>query len=329
MTPQIAKAVKTEKGAKAAKAVKAVKAVKAANIAKASKSARSAKTTQASPTARVTPPGPFGRVKWAANRALLKSVGRLSKGVRIGYRYGFDSGTMLDYVYVNKAQGALGVGALIDRIFLNAVGWRAIRARRALLLATLDEEILARGGSGGQDGRGGSVFVLDVAGGPGRYLQQLIAGHPEGRVRVECRDLAEAGLRQGELLARERGLSAEVIAYEVGDALDPKPPSSGAPDVIVVSGLYELLLDEHRIRESVQRLRGLLAPGGSLVFTTQTRHPQLDYIAHVLPNRDGELWEMECRSVEEAERWARDAGFGEVESAMEAVGLFAVTVARG
>ncbi|WP_328708061.1 class I SAM-dependent methyltransferase family protein [Streptomyces mesophilus] len=271
----------------------------------------------------MTRPGPLGRVKWAANRALLKSVGRLSKGVRIGYRYGFDSGTMLDYVYVNKAHGAVGIGLAIDRIFLNAVGWRAIRARRALLLATLDEEILARGG------RDGSVFVLDVAGGPGRYLQQLIAGHPEGRVRVECRDLAEAGLRQGELLARARGLSTEAISYEVGDALDPKPPSSGAPDVIVVSGLYELLLDEHRIRESVERLRGLLAPGGSLVFTTQTRHPQLDFIAHVLPNRDGELWEMECRSVEAAERWARDAGFGEVESAMEAVGLFAVTVARG
>ncbi|MBC9711323.1 class I SAM-dependent methyltransferase family protein [Streptomyces sp. TRM66268-LWL] len=271
-------------------------------------------------TSHVTRPGPLGRVKWASMRALLKSAGRLSKGVRIGYRYGFDSGTMLDYVYVDKAHGAAGIGVLIDRVFLNAVGWRAIRARRALLLATLDEEIHRRGRN---------VFVLDVAGGPGRYLQQLIAGHPEGRVRVECRDLSEAGLRQGELLAQAKGLGADAITYEVGDALDPKPPSSGAPDVIVVSGLYELLLDEEVIRASMERLRGLLAPGGTMVFTTQTRHPQLDFIAHVLPNREGKLWEMECRSVERAEEWARAAGFGEVESAMETVGLFAVTTAKG
>ncbi|SDJ78094.1 class I SAM-dependent methyltransferase family protein [Streptomyces indicus] len=270
----------------------------------------------------VTRPGPVGRVKWALMRGLLGSVGRLSKGVRIGYRHGFDSGVMLDYVYRNKAQGIAGVGWVIDRVFLGAVGWRAIRARRALLLATLDEEILRRAGSGR------SVFLLDVAGGPGRYLQQLIGGHAAGRVRVECRDLAEDGLRLGERLARERGLGPEVIAYEVGDALDPKPPASGAPDVIVVSGLYELLLDEEVIRASVERLRGLLAPGGTLVFTTQTRHPQLDFIAHVLPNREGKLWEMRCRSVEEAEGWARAAGFDEVESAMEAVGLFAVTTAR-
>ncbi len=240
--------------------------------------------------------------------------------MRIGYRYGFDSGTMLDYVYVDKAHGWAGIGFVIDRVFLNAVGWRAIRARRALLLATLDEEIVRRRGQ---------VFVLDVAGGPGRYLQQLIAGQPEGRVRVECRDLAEAGLRQGELLARARGLGPESIAYEVGDALDPKAPTSGAPDVIVVSGLYELLLDGAEIEKSVERLRGLLAPGGTLVFTTQTRHPQLDFIAHVLPNREGQLWEMRCRSVEEAEGWARAAGFEEVESSMEVVGLFAVSVARG
>ncbi|MFI6942364.1 class I SAM-dependent methyltransferase family protein [Streptomyces sp. NPDC050418] len=275
-------------------------------------------------TSHVTRPGPLGRVKWAAMRGLLGSVGRLSEGVRVGYRHGFDSGTMLDYVYENKARGFAGVGWVIDRVFLNAVGWRGIRARRELLVATLDGEVQRRRRRAARQ-----VFVLDVAGGPGRYLQQLIAGLPRGHVRVECRDLAEAGLRQGEVLARQQGLGADVLAYEVGDALDPKPPASGAPDVIVVSGLYELLLDESVIQGSLERLRGMLAPGGVLVFTTQTRHPQLDFIAHVLPNRNGELWEMRCRSVAEVEGWARAAGFGEVESAVERVGLFAVTVARG
>ena len=257
--------------------------------------------------------------QWAAMRLLLGSVGRLSEGVRIGYRHGFDSGQMLDYVYVDKAHGALGVGRIIDRVYLNAVGWRAIRARHELLKDVLRKEIAERGGD---------VFVLDVASGPGRCLQDLVEEHgdgPDGSLRVECRDLDRAGLAQGEERARERGL--EGISYVHGNALDPLP-CDPAPDVIVVSGLYELLLDDAVIAASVQRLRGLLAPGGVLVYTTQTRHPQLAFIANVLPNRDGTLWVMKCRPVELAEEWAAAAGCTGVASRREAVGLFTVTTAR-
>ncbi|ARX86421.1 alpha/beta hydrolase [Streptomyces alboflavus] len=259
---------------------------------------------------------PLRNLKWAVMRGLLSTVGRSSRGVRIGYRHGFDSGTMLDYVYVNRAHGVLGLGRLVDRVYLNAVGWRAIRSRRELLQDVLREQVAARPDR--------EVLVLDVAGGPGRYLQDLAAAHGPRRVRVVCRDLAVAGLRQGERLAQERGISN--ISYETGDALDPKEPDAGPPDVIVVSGLYELLLDDDVIRASIERLRALLAPGGTLVFTTQTRHPQLDFIANVLPNRDGRLWVMKCRDVAETEAWARAAGFGAVASRREGVGLFTVTV---
>ncbi|MFF8955919.1 class I SAM-dependent methyltransferase family protein [Streptomyces sp. NPDC014894] len=258
----------------------------------------------------------LGNARWAAVRLLLGTVGRLSEGIRIGYRHGFDSGSMLDYVYVDKARGALGVGRVIDRIYLNAIGWRAIRARRDLLKEVLREEIAARGGG---------ARILDVASGPGRYLQDLVEEHPPGSLRVVCRDLDRAGLAQGERRARERGLTG--VSYAYGDALAPAP-AEPAPDVIVVSGLYELLLDEEAVAASVARLRGLLAPGGSLVFTTQTRHPQLEFIARVLPNRDGALWVMKCRPVESAERWAREAGFASVASRRESVGLFTVTTAR-
>jgi hypothetical protein len=256
-------------------------------------------------------------------RGLLGTVGRTSKGIRTGYQYGFDSGMMLDYVYVNRSQGVLGVGRLIDRAYLNAVGWRAIRARGALLRRTLRAEIDRRPGR--------TVRILDMAAGPGRYLLDLLeppdgCGYPSDRVSVVCRDLAVMGLAQGRALARRRGLAN--IRYERGDALDPKPPEAGeAPDVIVVSGLYELLLDDETIRASMARLRGLLAPGGALVFTTQTRNPQLEFIANVLPNRDGDLWRMKCRPVAETEQWARLAGFAEVASEREAVGLFTVSTA--
>ncbi|MGW7515962.1 class I SAM-dependent methyltransferase family protein [Streptomyces sp. NPDC054796] len=281
----------------------------------------SSTTSAGPPDAR---PSPLARLKWAAARALLRTVGRTSRGIRVGCRYGFDSGTMLDYVYVDRAGGLLGIGRLIDRVHLDAVGWRAVRARRELLTRMLREEIA---------GRGGEVVVLDVAAGPGRYLLDLLAeDQPGGQLRVVCRDLATAGLTRGRRLARERGLPEGSVTYERGDAFDPAPlPGGRAPDIIVVSGLYELVLDDDTVRESLERLRGMLAPDGTLLFTTQTRHPQLEFIANVLTTREGLPWRMRCRSVEDAEAWAVKAGFPahSVASRREDVGLFTVTRCGG
>jgi SAM-dependent methyltransferase len=256
-------------------------------------------------------------------RLLLGSVGRLSKGIRIGHRHGFDSGTMLDYVYLNRARGWLGIGRLIDRAYLSAVGWRAIRARRVLLTEVLRERIEANRRAGRP------TRILDVAAGPGRYLQDLLSEQQDpDDVWVLCRDLAPDGLHRGADLAAARGLAR--IRYEVGDAFDPAPAEAalgGRPDLIVVSGLYELILDDDLVRRSIGRLRELLAPGGTLVFTTQVEHPQLAMIAGVLTNRDGEPWVMRCRSVGEVEAWARAAGFDAIGSWAEQVGLFTVTTA--
>jgi SAM-dependent methyltransferase len=275
-------------------------------------------------TTAVGAPTPFAQLRWWPLRLLLGSVGRLARGIRIGHRHGFDSGTMLDYVYLNQPHGWLGIGRLIDRVYLSAIGWRAIRARRALLTDVLRERIEANR----HDGR--PTRILDVAAGPGRYLQDLLLGdqNPDD-VRILCRDLAPDGLRRGADLAVARDLVG-LIRYEVGDAFDPAPTEQalgGRPDVIVVSGLYELVLDDDLVRRSIGRLRDLLAPGGTLVFTTQVEHPQLAMIAGVLTNRDGEPWVMRCRSVDDVEARARAAGFDAISSRAEPVGLFTVTTA--
>ena len=51
-------------------------------------------------------------------------------------------------------------------------------------------------------------------------------------------------------------------------------------------------------------------------------------IAGVLTNRDGEPWVMKCRDMGQAEDWAALAGFKEVSSRRERVGLFTVTLCR-
>lgn len=263
------------------------------------------------------------KVKRAALRGLLSAVGRTSRGVRVGHQHGFDSGTMLDYVYANQARGSLGIGRLLDRTYLDAAGWRAVRARAGLLKQMLREDMAVRGGE---------IVVLDVASGPGRYLQDLVADEqPGGQLRVHCRDLAPAGLAQGRRLARERGLPPEALTYEQGDAFDPAPlPGGREPDIVVASGLYEPVLDGEVIRSSLAVLRGMLAPGGTLLFTTQTRHPAPELVADALPDREGEPWRMRCRPVEEAESCAVKAGFAAdaVDSRREETGLFAVTRCR-
>src|SRR5207247_11000628 len=74
-----------------------------------------------------------GGMKFAVARAGLRAAGRLSRGVDLGWRNGFDSGLSLDYVYENKPHGSLGVGRLIDQSYLNSIGWRGIRQRKANL----------------------------------------------------------------------------------------------------------------------------------------------------------------------------------------------------
>jgi SAM-dependent methyltransferase len=272
--------------------------------------------------ATATRPCPGARLRWQLLSALMRTVGRASAGIDLGYRHGFDSGVMLDYVYENRAHGRWGYGALVDRLYLDSIGWRGIRARKALLQAVLWQIIRTN------RGYGRPTVLLDVAAGPGRYLQELAAElRDPDDLTIICRDLAPAGLEQGRRQAAARGLTC--IRYEPGDACDPTSLAAVAPrpNVVVASGIYELL-DAERIRRSMAGIHAVLAPGGHFVFTTQVHHPQLELIANVLPNRNGEPWVMECHSLAEVEGYARQAGFGELVSQTETVGLFAVTRGR-
>ena len=50
--------------------------------------------------------------------------------MRTGWQTGFDSGESLDYIYENSPRGWSPLGRLIDRQYLNAIGWRGIRQRK-------------------------------------------------------------------------------------------------------------------------------------------------------------------------------------------------------
>jgi hypothetical protein len=75
------------------------------------------------------PPGSPRALHFAITRLAMRTLGRLSDGIRIGLTTGFDSGSSLDYVYLNQARGRLMIGKLIDRGYLDSIGWRGVRVR--------------------------------------------------------------------------------------------------------------------------------------------------------------------------------------------------------
>jgi hypothetical protein len=153
-------------------------------------------------------------LKWRALSLLMRTAGRLSDGIALGYRRGFDSGDMLDYVYEDKARGKLLVGRFIDRIYLTAVGWRGIRNRRELLKRLVKDEV-ARNRAAGRETR-----IADVASGPGRYLLEVLLESGEQDVRVVCRDAATcpppestvAGSSRSRLASRTSGTNAAMLS---------------------------------------------------------------------------------------------------------------------
>src|SRR5438477_6626814 len=114
-----------------------------------------------------------GCARFAVARAGLKVAGRLSRGVEIGWRCGFDSGLSLDYVYKNEPHGWTALGRVVDKSYLNSIGWRGIRQRKANLNKTLRDLILKMN----RENR--PVRILDIAAGAGRYIIETIRDMPE------------------------------------------------------------------------------------------------------------------------------------------------------
>ncbi len=259
---------------------------------------------------------------WRAQRLFLETVGRLSEGIRVGWQFGFDSGQSLDYVYRNQARGWTPLGKVIDRIYLWSPGWRGIRTRKANLQTLLRAAIKKLSASGR------AIQLLDVATGGGRYVLETLAEIPHLPVRAQLRDWDPRNLEAAKALAAELRISGVEVAQ--GDAFDRDAlaATQPRPNVAIVSGLYELFPDNEKILRSLQGIAEALEPQGYLVYTNQPWHPQLEMIARVLDNRDGQPWVMRCRSQAEMDELVRAAGFEKLDMLIDEQGIFTVSLAR-
>jgi SAM-dependent methyltransferase len=251
----------------------------------------------------------------------LRTLGQLSQGIKLGYRYGFDSGVMLEYVYRNRPSGVSVLGKWIDWIYLNSQGWRGIRERSNLMKATL-HTVLAQYQQPGK-----TCYLLDVACGGGRYDLEVLQTFAPGTVQATLRDYKAENVAKARQLAEQMQVQATI---EQADAFcsNTLNQTNPRPDVIVVSGLHEILPNDALIANHFQQLYRILAPGGTLVFTIQPQHPQLELIARTLPAHTGKLWAMRLRSWELTQQWATVAGFRNFQKKMEPNGIFGVVTAQ-
>jgi hypothetical protein len=110
-----------------------------------------------------------------------------------------------------------------------------------------------------------------------------------------------------------------------GDALAAVTPR---PTIAVVSGLYELFPDNEPVLRWLRGLAEAVEPGGHLVYTNQPWHPQVEFIARVLVNREGRPWIMRRRTQAEMDELVRTAGFQKISQEIDPWGIFTVSVAR-
>jgi alpha-beta hydrolase superfamily lysophospholipase/SAM-dependent methyltransferase len=263
-----------------------------------------------------------GSPVFALVRGGMKTGGRLSKGIDLGWRSGFDSGLTLDYVYENKAQGSTPLGRLIDRNYLNSPGWRGIRERKKNL------EMLLRRVIEKTQAEGRPVRIIDIAAGGGRYLLETMRDLRQIPMTALLRDYKQENVEAIRRLATEFGLTNVAAAY--GDAFDRTSLATvnPRPTIGIVSGLFELFPGNSGVLESLRGLADAIEPGGYLIYTNQPWHPQVEFIARVLRNREGQPWIMRRRTTAEMDELVRTAGFEKLEMEVDEWGMFTVSVAR-
>jgi len=255
-------------------------------------------------------------------RLVFATIGRLSRGIALGLRSGFDSGETLDYVYENQPRGLTPLGRAFDRGYLESPGWTGIRIRRQHLEAMLREAIRT------QHQAGQPVHILDAACGGGRYVLETLASLPDVPATALLRDYRQQNLDVAE--KRRAELKLDGVQLALGNAFDRASYAGMArrPTIGIISGLLELFPTNDAPRTLLQVFGEVMAPGGILIYTNQPWHPQLQFIAGVLRNREGRPWIMRRRTQEEMDELVRAAGFVKEAQLTDRWGIFTVSRAR-
>jgi len=175
---------------------------------------------------------------------------------------------------------------------------------------------------------GRPVRILDIAAGAGRYVLETVHELPAISINATLRDYKQENVDAARALVQEFELPN--VTVERGDAFDRDSIAAMAPraTIGIVSGLYELFPRNEPVLNSLRGLAGAIEPGSYLIYTNQPWHPQVEFIARVLRNREGEPWIMRRRTTAEIDQLVCVAGFRKMAMAVDQWGMFTVSIAR-
>lgn len=254
----------------------------------------------------------------------LKIGSKISDALKVGEETGYDSGSMLDVVYKNQSSSKNPLGKLIDRVYLDAIGWKGIRIRKENIEKACKLIVELQNQKGIKQ-----VGFADIAAGHGRYDIDFLQTLDKSTFFAELSDYSELNVKQGSELIAERGLS-DNIKFKQGDAFNTEYVKNLATgkNLVVVSGLYELYPDNDLISASLLGISQGIDVGGYLVYTNQPWHPQLKFIAKVLTSHRGkDSWVMRRRSQNEMDQLVEKQGFEKIQQYIDPYGIFTVSVA--
>lgn len=233
------------------------------------------------------------KLQYRILRFLLRTVGKLSDGIRLGWRTGFDSGIMLEYVYENQPRGITPLGVLCDRIFLSNPVWNGVRSRRQLLVTQLEQAI----------SRYDHPQVFDLAAGMGSYLFLL----PFARATIIAGDYEAEAVARGQAKAKAQGRSD--ITFKQNDAFDLAAFAVRQADILVCSGFFDILTQDEQIQTVLKNGSLIAKPGARWVFTIEEHHPDLTLLKESLIDLNQKPWELVPRPAQTLVDWAKPYGW--------------------
>lgn len=267
----------------------------------------------------------YGVIKFS-----MKHIGKyFSKWLFLWEKVGYDSGSMLDYVYENTPiwRGVWWynlIGKLIDRAYLESVGWKWIRQRKIHLGKAISQCITE------SDKDKTQVKLLDIAAWHGRYILDAIEPHREKISSLLLRDYSDINVTAWNKMIAQRWLD-EIATFVNADAFDKENIANIQPkvNITIVSGLYELFPDNAMVQESLEGVYSATQQGGYLIYTNQPWHPQLELIARTLKShQSGKPWIMRRRTQLEMDTLVKNAWFEKREQYIDKWWIFTVCVAQ-
>ncbi len=232
-------------------------------------------------------------MKYMLLKILMKTVGQLSEGIQIGWRTGFDSGVMLEYIYENKPKGITPLGVWLDKQFISNEVWDGVRSRRELLITQLKKALEHYT----------HPTIFDLAAGVGSYLFLL----PEDQATIIAGDFEMEAVEAGRLKAGELG--RQDITFKKSNAFKLDELGCKKADILVSSGFFDILTQDEEIQLVLKNGSAVTQPGARWVFTIQEHHPDLRLIKETMIDLHKKSWDLVPRPAEILIEWAKPYGW--------------------